>query len=84
MAVLFAEQLLHNFSGKGLVGDGLTTDETYISAVALGAGFTVLLASIIGMPISTTHSLVGALVGAGLAGDSVVNLEKLATTFILP
>ena len=35
----------------------------------------ILISSLLGMPISTTHSDVGALVGAGLAGVSVHNLN---------
>ena len=37
---------------------------------------TVLLASYLGMPISTTHTLVGSVIGVGLAGGlSSVNLK---------
>jgi PiT family inorganic phosphate transporter len=36
------------------------------------------------MPISTTHSLVGALIGAGWAAGSVINLSKLAGGFFVP
>ena len=83
-AVVFAQQLLKSFSGRGLVLDALVGDKAYVAAVALGAGLTVLLATRIGMPISTTHALVGALVGAGWAAGSAVNLEKLGTGFFLP
>ncbi len=83
-AALLAEQLLKNFTGIGLVDDRLTASETYVSAVAMGAALTVLLATRLGMPISTTHSLVGALVGAGWASGSAVNFHKLSTTFVAP
>ena len=63
-AVVLAETLLKSFSGKGLVAADLVTDADYGAAVALGAGLTVLLATCVGMPISTTHGLVGALIGA--------------------
>jgi phosphate/sulfate permease len=36
------------------------------------------------MPISTTHGLVGALVGAGWAAGSAVNVEKLGLDFFAP
>jgi len=83
-AVLLAEKLLSNFSGKGLVDNELTTHPQYLAAVACGAGLTVLVATFVGMPISTTHGLVGGLVGAGWAAGSTISLEKLGTTFFLP
>jgi PiT family inorganic phosphate transporter len=83
-AAILAEKLLKNFSGRGLVSDDLVAHPDFVAAVALGAGLTVLLATRIGMPISTTHSLVGALVGAGWAAGSAVNGTKLATDFFLP
>ncbi|WP_339752876.1 inorganic phosphate transporter [uncultured Winogradskyella sp.] len=53
--------------------------------MALGAASTVFLATKIGMPISTTHSLVGALFGAGVvAVGSQFNFEKLGSTFLIP
>jgi PiT family inorganic phosphate transporter len=51
----------------------------------LAAAGTVLLATRVGMPISTTHALTGGLVGAGLvaaAGD--VRFAALGTQFALP
>lgn len=61
-------------SGRGIAGflrstvTRLAPNAGHTAAVALGTGLTVLLATRIGMPVSTTHGLVGALVGAGLAG----------------
>jgi PiT family inorganic phosphate transporter len=83
-ALLLAENLLSNFSGRGLVNNELTTHPQYLAAVACGAGLTVLVATFVGMPISTTHGLVGALVGAGLAAGSKINFEKLGSNFFLP
>lgn len=83
-AVFLAGQLLKNFSGRGLVDNSLVSNPQYVGAVALGAGLTVLLATRVGMPISTTHSLIGALVGAGWAAGSAVNGGKLAVDFIAP
>jgi PiT family inorganic phosphate transporter len=83
-AILLAGTLLKSFSGKGLVADELVISVNYGAAVALGAGLTVLLATRIGMPISTTHSLVGALIGAGWAAGSAINLAKLGGGFFIP
>ena len=65
-AFFFATNLVETFSGKGLVPDALIATPEFLLAVALGASATVLLATLTGIPISTTHSLTGALVGAGL------------------
>lgn len=82
-AVVLAGALLKNFTGTGLIESLLVAQTDYTAAVALGAGLTVLLATRLGMPISTTHSLVGALVGAGLAAGSAINLSQLADSFFL-
>lgn len=85
VSVLFATTLVKNFSGKGLVPDALAQSPIFLLSVALGAGLTVLLATRFGFPISTTHGLVGALVGAGFAGAAQsVNLSLLGKTFFLP
>src|SRR6185436_20174663 len=62
-AIFLAEGLLKKFSGKGLVPDLLTGSPSFLLAVAIGAGATVILATLTGFPISTTHGLTGALVG---------------------
>ena len=83
-AVWLAGQLLHNFSGKGLVAASLVADGHFVAAVALGAAVTILLATWIGMPISTTHSLIGGLLGAAWSAGSAISGDKLANSFFLP
>lgn len=81
----FAETLVKNFSGKGLVPDDIIQSADFVLAVALAAGTTVLLATRFGFPVSTTHGLVGALIGAGLiAVGTGVNFSMLGKTFFLP
>jgi len=41
----------------------------------MGAGFWVAIATKFGFPVSTTHSIVGALVGVGIAADIHVNWD---------
>ncbi|MFP6762536.1 MAG: inorganic phosphate transporter, partial [Planctomycetaceae bacterium] len=83
-AVFLAQVLLESFTGQGLVEGRLVASIDYASAVTLGAGLTVLLATLVGMPVSTTHSLVGALIGSGLAAGSLINSDNLVTGFFAP
>lgn len=84
-AIFLASSLVKNFSGKGLVPDALIQTPEFAVSIALGAGITVFLATKIGMPISTTHSLVGGLFGSGIvAVGSTFNFSLLGSTFIMP
>ena len=84
-AFFLATGLLKKFSGKGLVPDALVAQPEFLLAVALGAGGTVILATLLGFPISTTHGLTGALCGAGfVAVGTGVNLSVLGKGFLLP
>ena len=84
-SIFLAEKLLKNFSGKGLVPVEITASPEFLAAVALGAGLTVLFTALRGLPISTTHSLVGGLVGSGLmAVGSQVNFNFIGKTFFIP
>ncbi|MDX1433803.1 MAG: inorganic phosphate transporter [Gammaproteobacteria bacterium] len=52
-------------------------------AATLGAAGTVVVASGTGLPISTTHTLVGAVLGVGLArGISAINLRVVSSIFV--
>ena len=85
VAIFLAQELVKNFSGKGLVPNELILDPNFAISIALGAAITVFLATRIGMPISTTHSLVGALFGAGvMAVGSEFDFLRLGKTFLIP
>ncbi|WP_411767850.1 anion permease [Winogradskyella sp. A3E31] len=84
-AIFLAGTLVKNFSGKGLVPDTLIQSPEFAISIALGAAITVFIATKIGMPISTTHSLVGALFGSGVVAVGMsFNFEKLGHTFLIP
>ena len=84
-SIFLAQALLKKFSGKGIVPDSLVGSETFLLAVVIGAALTVILATLIGFPISTTHGLTGAIVGSGLvAVGKGVNFAALQKSFLLP
>ena len=84
-SVFLAEALVHAFSGKGLVPDAVAASPDFLLAAAAGAGATVILATLLGLPISTTHALTGGLAGAGLlAAGPLLNLAHLGSGFFLP
>ena len=84
-STFFAQKLIKSFSGKGLVPDGVAASPEFLLAVALAAAFTVILATGLGFPISTTHALTGALVGSGfMAVGREVNFSILGERFFFP
>jgi len=84
-SAFLAEALVQAFSGRGLVPVEVAESPRFLVSVAAGAASTVMLATVLGFPISTTHALTGALVGAGFAtAGSDLNLAFLGGTFFLP
>lgn len=85
LALVLAHGLVETFKGKGLVPDAVIADPSFAAAVALGAALTVLLATRLGLPVSTTHALMGGLVGAGLVADPTeLRLASLGSSFVAP
>jgi inorganic phosphate transporter, PiT family len=82
-SIFFAEALVQQFSGKGLVPQEVVGNPGFILSVGLGAAATVMAATRVGLPVSTTHALIGGLVGAGLVQDTV-HLDRLAGMFLMP
>jgi PiT family inorganic phosphate transporter len=84
-SIFLAQTLLKKFTGKGIVPDQFASSEYFLLAVAIGGGLTVIIATLTGFPISTTHALTGAIIGCGLVAVGLqVNLAALAKGFILP
>ena len=84
LSVAIGTGLLRAFSAKGIIPDELLSP-VVLTAVALGAALTLVLATRLGFPISTTHALVGALAGGGwAAAGSQLDLSALAAIFLLP
>jgi len=85
LALVLARGLVDTFKGKGLVPDAITQEPAFLAAVSLGAGLTILIATLTGLPISTTHALTGGLVGAGLLATGwQIRFAALLSTFVVP
>jgi inorganic phosphate transporter, PiT family len=85
MSIFLAQTLLKKFSGKGIMPDQFVGSEYFLLAVAIGAGLTVIVATVSGFPVSTTHALTGAIIGCGVvAVGPSVNLSVLGKGFVLP
>jgi PiT family inorganic phosphate transporter len=83
-AVALGADLARLFAGSGIV-DGTTRGlAVFTPAVAGGAALAVMLASRMGLPISTTHALLGALVGTALVLHGSVAWATVGTKFALP
>jgi PiT family inorganic phosphate transporter len=83
--LFLAADLIKMFAGNGIVPAAVAASPGFGAAIALGAATTVLIATRFGLPVSTTHALTGAIIGAGLitaAGD--LNLGKLGGSFAFP
>jgi PiT family inorganic phosphate transporter len=85
VSVAFAARLVGVFQGKGLLSPDFLGLQLLVAVAAAGA-VTIFLATVLGMPTSTTHALTGALVGAGISavGTSGIAWNQLATKFAQP
>lgn len=84
-SVFLAGALLKSFSGKGLVPDELAGTPDFALAVTAAGGLTVILATVLGFPISTTHSLMGGLIGSGIvASGTGLGWSALGQKFVAP
>jgi len=85
LGAIVAGSMLSTF-GSGLLSPGTTPTFAGAFAALLGAAGWVFLATGTGLPVSTTHAIVGALVGvAALAyGTDAVKWTTLGTKILLP
>jgi inorganic phosphate transporter, PiT family len=85
---LLATAMIQTF-GKGLLSDGIVPTFAAALATILGASACVAIATLTGMPVSTTHAIVGSVVGvaalaygfAGIKWSSL--LDKIALPLLL-
>ncbi len=85
VASVVAQAMVTTFGG-GLLTPGTTASVAAGFATMLGAGLWVLLATRTSLPVSTTHAIVGSLVGAAVVayGPAGVRWDAVVTKIALP
>jgi len=84
-AIGITAHLVQAFSGRLFVDAATLALPGFGLAVCAGCALTVLLATRIGAPISTTHALAGSLLGAaGAAPGSLIHWSKAGQQIFLP
>jgi PiT family inorganic phosphate transporter len=80
-----AAGLIKSFS-TGLFVKGTPLDSAFFVAVLIGAFGWVIIATLTGLPVSTTHAITGALTGAGLLafGSAQFQWSFLGAKFAVP
>ncbi len=70
-SAVLATELTQRFTGAGIVDPGVAEAPSFALGVGLAAGLTVLAATRLALPVSTTHALVGAIAGIGLGAGGL-------------
>lgn len=79
VASIFALELVRTFSSEGIVKSAAGLTQSFPAAISLGAFGWVIFTTRTGLPVSTTHSIVGAICGVGLAA---VGLDGIAWSLL--
>ena len=85
LAILWGGALIRTFSG-GFLDPAFHVDLIFVGGTLLGAALWVIIATRFGLPVSTTHALLGGVVGAALvaAGPGGLHLETVAWKVLMP
>ena len=85
VSVAIAGAIVTSFSGRGIVPVAIEGTAPLLLSVAGAAAATKFIATLLGMPTSTTHALTGGLVGVGwMAGSGTASLGVLGAAFLAP
>lgn len=85
LAAFLSQGLVKTFSGSGILA-GKPGGSAFFLAVAGGAVAWLAIATLAGLPVSTTHSLFGALIGVAIAerGAAAIAWQSAAAKIALP
>lgn len=88
LSIFLAASLAKRFTGNGLVPTEIANSSELLVSVGAAGAMTILLATIVGMPTSTTHALTGALTGIALLVSggqwSTIPFARLWSSFFMP
>ena len=84
-ATIWGAALIKTFS-SGYLSPGFEVDMVFIAGTMLGAAFWVIIATRMALPVSTTHALLGGVVGAVLvaAGPEGLKIDAVTNKALLP
>lgn len=80
--VLFVPMMVAETIGKGIIAPGSMTLTIILSGL-IGANTWVFLCTYLGVPVSVSHSLVGGIMGAGVAAGATINWGILTNKVFL-
>lgn len=85
LSAIFSVNMVKTF-GNGLVSNAIFKNTNFVLSVLAGASGWVILSSRIGMPVSTTHAIVGSIAGAGIVstGWSGIMWDSVLNKIFLP
>lgn len=85
VAIVWGGALLKAFS-SGYLSAGFSVDVVFVASTLVGAAGWVLLATRLGLPVSTTHALLGGIVGAVwiAAGIDGLRLDAVTRKALMP
>lgn len=79
IASIFALELVKTFSAAGIVKSTEDLTKAFPAAISLGAFAWVMFTTRTGLPVSTTHSIAGAICGTGIAA---VGIDGITWVFL--
>jgi inorganic phosphate transporter, PiT family len=79
VASVFALELVRTFSASGIVKSSEDLTKAFPAAISLGAFAWVMFTARTGLPVSTTHSIAGAICGTGVAA---VGIDGITWVFL--
>lgn len=83
-SIWVSRALIRTFQGGGFLPDELAGRPELLCVIGAAATLTIALATLLRLPVSTTHALTGALAGISIAVVGSLPLEPLLATFVIP